>query len=114
MNIGYKTMDFFVVLCISANNIYICSLPINNFVMAGQKDGFSGEKAYVLPPACIAEMEKDPVGELLHFTDIGYYPVAHNHFRRRVGPGFPMNTAPMLPTHGQSIGCITAEEWRKP
>lgn len=79
-------MDFFVVLCISANNIYICSSPINNFVMAGQKDGFSGEKAYVLPPACIADMERDPAGSLLHFTDIGYYPAAYNHYRKRVEP----------------------------
>lgn len=54
--------------------------------MAGQKDGFSGERAFVLPPACISDMEQDPAGALLHLTDIGYYPVAYNHFRRRIEP----------------------------
>lgn len=54
--------------------------------MAGQKDGFSGERAYILPPACIADMEQDPAGALLHLTDIGYYPVASNHLRRRIEP----------------------------
>lgn len=54
--------------------------------MAGQKDGFRGERAFILPPAYIAEMEKDPVGSLLHITDIGYYPVASNHLRRRGEP----------------------------
>lgn len=51
--------------------------------MAGQKDGFSGERAYILPPAWLAELDSHPLGSLLHMTDIGYYPVAHNHFRRR-------------------------------
>jgi hypothetical protein len=54
--------------------------------MLGQKDGFIGERAFILPPACITEMENDPIGALIHFTDIGYYPVAYNHFRKRVEP----------------------------
>lgn len=51
--------------------------------MLRKKDGFIGERAYVLPPAYVAEMERHPLGSLLHFTDIGYYPTATSHYRQR-------------------------------
>lgn len=54
--------------------------------MIRKKDGFIGERAFVLPPACIAEMESHPLGALLHLTDIGYYPAAGSHYRRRDEP----------------------------
>ena len=54
--------------------------------MIHKKDGFAGERALVLPPACIAEMERHPLGSQLHMTDIGYYPAAANHYRRRDEP----------------------------
>ncbi len=38
------------------------------------KDGFSGERALVLPQSIIQEMEKDALSSILHITDIGYYP----------------------------------------
>lgn len=50
------------------------------------KDGFSGQRAFVLPPAYIRELEENPLSALLHITDIGYYPHAHHHFRQRLTP----------------------------
>ena len=40
------------------------------------KDGFSGERALVVPRMIIELMEKDPLVSMLHITDIGYYPKA--------------------------------------
>lgn len=50
------------------------------------KDGFSGERAIVLPRIIIDLMEKDPLTSMLHITDIGYYPKAKHHFRERNEP----------------------------
>lgn len=50
------------------------------------KDGFRGEKAYVLPPSCLEELKTSPLSSILHITDIGYYPEAANHFRIRKEP----------------------------
>jgi AraC-like DNA-binding protein len=47
------------------------------------KDGFTGSRAIVLPPAIISEIEKDNFGAKLHLTDIGYYPNARYHYRKR-------------------------------
>lgn len=43
------------------------------------KDGFSGERALVLPQSVVQEMEKDALSSILHITDIGYYPKALHH-----------------------------------
>lgn len=51
--------------------------------MKKRKDGFSGERALVLPVSVVQEMENDPLSASLHITDIGYYPKAWNHFRER-------------------------------
>lgn len=50
------------------------------------KDGFSGERAFVFPPAYIHELEQHPLSAILHITDIGYYPHASHHYRRRDEP----------------------------
>ena len=50
------------------------------------KDGFSGERALVLPQSIVQEMEKDALSSILHITDIGYYPKALHHFRERKEP----------------------------
>lgn len=50
------------------------------------KEGFSGEKAFVIPPACVNDLENHPLSKILHITDIGYYPNALNHFRQRDEP----------------------------
>lgn len=48
-----------------------------------KRDGFSGERALVLPASVVQEMEREPLMLGLHITDIGYYPKASNHFRER-------------------------------
>lgn len=50
------------------------------------KDGFNGERAFVLPPACIEGLKSNPLSQILHITDIGYYPNATNHYRQRDTP----------------------------
>ena len=54
--------------------------------MIKRKDGFSGERALVLPQSIIHDMEEDPISSILHITDIGYYPKALHHFREREEP----------------------------
>ncbi len=54
--------------------------------MIQQKEGFNGERAIALPLTVIQEMEKDPFLQMLHITDIGYYPQALHHFRERKEP----------------------------
>lgn len=47
------------------------------------KEGFSGQRAIVLPSAIIKAMEQHELGKELHVTDIGYYPKAEHHYRER-------------------------------
>ena len=54
--------------------------------MIKRKDGFSGERALVLPASIIHTMENNPLANALHITDIGYYPRAEHHFRKRETP----------------------------
>ncbi len=54
--------------------------------MKKRKDGFSGERALVLPLSLVQEMENEPLSSMLYVTDIGYYPKARNHFRERKVP----------------------------
>jgi AraC family transcriptional regulator, arabinose operon regulatory protein len=51
--------------------------------MAHLKSGFLGERAVILPSPIIEELKNDALGSLLHITDIGYYPKAEFHFRKR-------------------------------
>ena len=51
--------------------------------MARLKSGFLGERAVILPSPIIEELRNDTLGSLLHITDIGYYPKAEFHFRKR-------------------------------
>jgi AraC-like DNA-binding protein len=51
--------------------------------MARLKSGFLGERAIVIPAPIIEELKNDALGSLLHITDIGYYPKANFHFRKR-------------------------------
>ncbi len=50
------------------------------------KEGFSGERALVLPIVIVRLMEESPLTSMLHITDIGYYPKAKHHFRERKEP----------------------------
>lgn len=47
------------------------------------KDGFSGSRAIILPQPIIRGIENDPFDSKLYITDIGYYPKAFMHQRRR-------------------------------
>ena len=47
------------------------------------KDGFKGERALVLPPYIIDRMKADELLSVLYITDIGYYPKAAYHYRKR-------------------------------
>ena len=50
------------------------------------KDGFKGEQCIVLPKAITNIIERDPVASSLYITDIGYYPKARHHYRKRTVP----------------------------
>lgn len=50
------------------------------------KDGFTGERALVLPSSVLQIAENDPLGKALYITDIGYYPRAEHHYRQRIEP----------------------------
>ncbi len=54
--------------------------------MIKRKDGFSGERAIVLPLYVIQDLENDAYASLLHITEIGYYPKAKHHYRVREEP----------------------------
>jgi AraC family transcriptional regulator of arabinose operon len=51
--------------------------------MARIKSGFMGERAIVLPTPIIDDYKNTALGSLLHITDIGFYPKASFHFRKR-------------------------------
>lgn len=51
-----------------------------------RKDGFTGERALVLPQSIVRQMENNPLSAQLHITDIGYYPHAKYHYRERTEP----------------------------
>lgn len=50
------------------------------------QDGFSGERALVLPQIIMKKAENDMLLSQLHVTDIGYYPNARHHYRIRETP----------------------------
>lgn len=54
--------------------------------MKKRKDGFSGQRALVLPIHVIHELENDTLSSAVYITDIGYYPKAENHFIERKKP----------------------------
>ena len=51
--------------------------------MAKIKSGFPGERAIILPNTVVQEFRNDDLGKLLFITDIGFYPKAGYHFRKR-------------------------------
>lgn len=55
-------------------------------IMVKLKDGFTGERALVLPRIIVDKMEEDPLTSMLHITDIGYYPKAKHHFGNGKSP----------------------------
>ena len=47
------------------------------------KSGFPGERAIILPPSIVDEFQKTEFGNVLYMTDIGFYPNAMFHYRKR-------------------------------
>lgn len=47
------------------------------------REGFKGERAVILPAFLIEELKQDILGRELYITDIGYYPQASFHYRKR-------------------------------
>ncbi len=50
------------------------------------REGFTGERAIVLPKIAVEAEESDPLVSSLYITDIGYYPHADGHYRQRDEP----------------------------
>ncbi len=49
-----------------------------------KREGFEGQKSIILPDFVVKEIRKTQWGRQLHITDIGYYPKARFHFRKRI------------------------------
>lgn len=47
------------------------------------KDGFVGQKMFVMPKKIIEKVRNRPLIKSLYITDIGYFPNAKHHFRER-------------------------------
>ena len=54
--------------------------------MIRKKDGFLGERAVVLSPMLVKMEEEDALCQSLFITDIGHYPMAEHHHRKREQP----------------------------
>ncbi|QOD61959.1 AraC family transcriptional regulator [Polaribacter haliotis] len=50
-----------------------------------KKEGFNEEKSIVLPKSIIKKLKKNELVNSLLVTDIGYYPNAYKHYRKRKG-----------------------------
>lgn len=48
-----------------------------------QKEGFKDQQTFVIPEYIIKEVKKNPLSKSLYLTDIGFYPIATNHYRTR-------------------------------
>jgi AraC family transcriptional regulator, arabinose operon regulatory protein len=48
-----------------------------------KKEGFPGQLSYIIPEKIIQIQKQNPLTTDLYITDIGYYPVAGHHFRKR-------------------------------
>jgi AraC-like DNA-binding protein len=58
-------------------------LPLHDTTTNRKKDGFNGQKAIVLPRKIIEVCESSPIVSNLFITDIGFYPKAKFHYRKR-------------------------------
>lgn len=74
-----------IILSIAMQNFI--SLRYNEFATMAVKlkDGFKGSRSIVLPAAVKEELRLGAYTSLLYVTDIGHYPKARYHYRRREG-----------------------------
>jgi len=52
-------------------------------VRVKKSEGFKGQRTIILPDFVIDEIRESPLGRQLYLTDIGFYPKAQYHFRKR-------------------------------
>lgn len=69
--------------------------------MQEKRDGFRGQEAFILPEKTKKELTNNNLTRLLYITDIGYYPNASFHFRKREN-GCDQNIL---------IFCVKGEGW---
>jgi AraC family transcriptional regulator, arabinose operon regulatory protein len=48
-----------------------------------KKEGFEGQKSIITPESIVKELQNNRIAKDLYVTDIGYYPNAHYHYRKR-------------------------------
>ncbi len=48
-----------------------------------KQDGFPGQLSYVIPDKILELVKQNPLISDLHLTDIGFYPEARHHFKKR-------------------------------
>ncbi len=48
-----------------------------------RKEGFKGQRTFVIPEYILQELQQEPHSRMLYMTDIGYYPKAIDHYRTR-------------------------------
>ncbi|MDP3912595.1 MAG: AraC family transcriptional regulator [Bacteroidota bacterium] len=75
-----------------------------------KQDGFPGQLSYVIPDRILLLIEKNPFCSDLFITDIGYYPNARHHFRKRK-KGVEQ-TILIYAIEGQGIITINKQEYR--
>lgn len=81
-------MDYFMIITLLQHikDITFAMFTVTFKTMIKRKNGFLGERALILPRSIIHIMESNPLTNALHITDIGYYPRAKYHFRKREVP----------------------------
>jgi AraC family transcriptional regulator, arabinose operon regulatory protein len=50
----------------------------------GKKDRFFGDRSFVLSKRQMAMVQNNPLVSDLYITDMGFYPHANNHYRKRI------------------------------
>ncbi len=64
-------------------SIYLCRKKHPSYYMPRIKEGFRGERAIIIPSFIQDDLKQDTLGSELYITDIGYYPHARFHYRKR-------------------------------
>lgn len=47
------------------------------------KEGFLGQKMIAFPKSILEQIKTNPISKKFYVSDLGYYPVAHHHYRSR-------------------------------
>lgn len=62
---------------------FFCNF-VENLSTMKKRDGFKGERSLVLPQSVLKLIDNDPIVSSIYITDIGFYPNAKYHYRKRV------------------------------